>query len=154
MIMPNYKGHLAGGCVAYGIMLYALSNYDPTPTVAIEWLGCTLAGSLFPDIDTKSKGQKLFYAVILLVLLTLVVKEQFLLFVCISMGSFLPMLVHHRGLFHRLWFILFMAYGLWLAADYYVPHYADTLFYDLVFFVTGAISHIWLDLGLRKMIKF
>lgn len=152
--MPNYKGHLVGGVVAYGITLYALKDYNPSLFSAAQWLGFALAGSLFPDIDIKSKGQKYFYAATLLGLCILLIKKQFTLFACVSIASFTPMLVHHRGLFHRLWFIILMAIGIWLLISSHFPRYEQPLMFDLIFFVAGAISHLWLDLGLRKMFRF
>src|SRR5438309_2217826 len=62
--MPGYKGHLVGGTVAFGLLFFALVGVvvrQPSMLIAGEWLLFALAGSLFPDIDIKSKGQKYFY---------------------------------------------------------------------------------------------
>ena len=56
--MPGYRAHLAGGLTVYGITIYLLRSYCGSVFIAAEWMLFTLAGSLFPDIDTKSKGQK------------------------------------------------------------------------------------------------
>jgi len=67
--MPGYKGHLVGGTVAYGLLFFGLVGVvvkQPSMLTAGEWLLFALAGSLFPDIDIKSKGQKYFYYVIFL----------------------------------------------------------------------------------------
>ncbi|MGC2310143.1 MAG: hypothetical protein WA432_00805 [Candidatus Babeliaceae bacterium] len=64
--MPSYKGHLLGGLVVYSIALLFMATTLSWLTKG-EWLLCTLFGALFPDIDIKSKGQKLFYALLLVI---------------------------------------------------------------------------------------
>ena len=59
--MSNYRGHLIGACIVYSVIIFVLSFHTKSFITLTEWLLCTLLGSLFPDIDTKSKGQKLFY---------------------------------------------------------------------------------------------
>ena len=75
--MPGYKGHLVGGAVAYGVTVYLLRSLNPTAITLVEWFVCTLAGALFPDVDTKSKGQKYFYSVLWMVHLGLFFFEKF-----------------------------------------------------------------------------
>ncbi len=56
--MANYRGHIKGGFVAFAlIILFALPHYHPSALTMLEWLLFTIAGSLFPDVDIKSKGQ-------------------------------------------------------------------------------------------------
>jgi len=160
--MPGYKGHLAGGCVAYGLtlgLLYgflpyvALAKYGFSSLVALRWLFCALAGSLFPDIDVKSKGQKYFYWVILGFFLLLIIERKFKLLAASSIVSVLPMLVKHRGIFHKTWFVVLAPLGLWALFGTYAPEYSFALFLDVLFFIVGALSHLWLDLGLKRMMR-
>jgi hypothetical protein len=155
VVMPNYKGHIAGGCIAYGIFLMSLRTLfllKPTPLASFEWFLCTLAGALFPDIDTKSKGQKYFYWIIFGLLLMFFYKKQWHAFPIMSFILVFPMLSRHRGLFHTLWFIIAMPLGIWFFLYSMHIKMAQLLFFDVVFFIAGAISHVWLDVGLRRML--
>jgi hypothetical protein len=160
--MPGYKGHLAGGCVVYGLMLGILygclpyedlAKYGSSPLIAMRWLICALAGSLFPDIDVKSKGQKYFYWVILAFFLVLIAQRQFRLLAASSIVAVFPMLVKHRGIFHKTWFVILAPLSLWMLLVTYAPAYSQILFFDMLFFIVGALSHLWLDLGLKRMIR-
>lgn len=156
--MPGYKGHLAGGCVAYVLMLGLLYSlpYEALASsslVAIRWLICVLAGSLFPDIDVKSKGQKYFYWVILGFFLLLIIERKFKLLAVSSIVSVFPMLVKHRGIFHKTWFVILAPIGVWALIGTYAPEYSNAFFLDVLFFIVGALSHLWLDLGLKRMLR-
>jgi membrane-bound metal-dependent hydrolase YbcI (DUF457 family) len=152
--MPGYKGHLVGGCVAFGITLYVLRSVSPGCAVMGEWLLCTLAGSLFPDIDVKSRGQNYFYKFLLVILAFLLLQGSIQLFIVLSILAFIPMLVRHRGLFHQLWFIISFPLFVVMVLSAYFPQYGTILLFDVFFFIVGAISHLWLDLGMRKMMGF
>ncbi len=57
--MPGYKGHLAGGVVAYAITLSVLKcALNPSLTTQVEWLVFTLAGALFPILMLKARAKK------------------------------------------------------------------------------------------------
>jgi|SRR5579863_2313423 len=152
--MPGYKGHLLGGCVSYALLLAVIYMYCPSYAVAARWLMCALAGSLFPDIDVKSKGQNYFYWIIFFIMLVLLAQQQLYALAFCSMVSIIPMLVRHRGIFHRWWFIVLVAVGVWLLITQYAPLYRTQLGYDVLFFIVGAFSHLWLDLGLRRMFRW
>ena len=152
--MPNYKGHLAGGALAYGFVMVVITQwYQPSLVTNIEWLFCTLAGALFPDIDVKSKGQKYFYWVILFLIIWFSFNKRFDLLIAASICAVIPMLATHRGLFHRLWFVVVGPLLLWALVMINYPLYRLVLLHDVIFFIAGAISHLWLDVGLRKMLR-
>ena len=74
--MPGYRAHLVGGMAAYGITLYLLRSYCGSVFVGAEWMLFALAGALFPDIDTKSMGQKFLYQILLIILIILAIQQQ------------------------------------------------------------------------------
>lgn len=152
--MPGYKGHLAGGLFAYFVLMsVSLLYFRPTLFTAIEWSFFALAGSLFPDVDTKSKGQKYFYRLIAVLLIFLAVRAQWRELATVSLIATLPLLVSHRGLFHRLWFIILFPAAIAFGISLYFPNCEHMIKYDYLFFVAGAISHLWLDLGLKRMLR-
>ncbi len=153
--MSNYKGHLAGGLFFYLITLYGIASYYVCPALptAIEWLLFALAGSLFPDVDIKSKGQNYFYWLIFALLLFLFFMKRFTLMAIVGVIAVIPQLVRHRGIFHRLWFVILLPIFLAMALCLYIPSCKTIIFFDALFFVVGALSHLWLDLGLRRMLR-
>lgn len=151
--MPNYKGHLIGGFFTYLALLYLLRNHSPTVLTIGEWLFFTLMGALFPDIDTKSKGQKFFYRVVFVLLLLLLVQMRFQVIAFVSFVALFPLLIRHRGITHSLWFIMGLSLCTIALAHICVPNFAAIVFFDTLFFFVGALSHLILDLGLRKVFK-
>ncbi len=150
--MPGYRTHLMGGFTAYVIVLYLLKSLKPTPFTMLEWLACALVGALFPDVDTKSKGQLWFYRFLFLVLLVLALHRCFLIAALISIVCILPMLVQHRGLFHRPLFLIGVPMLGVVIVNIYAPACARLFFFDALFFVVGAMSHILLDRGVRAFV--
>jgi len=143
--MPNYRGHVAGGCIAFCIALAALNSYCTSGFLAVEWFMCTFAGALFPDIDTKSRGQKYFYGVILCLFIALIIKERLDLLAVLAICALAPLLSKHRGIFHHFWFVTLVPIGVWFLVGRFMPHLSDQLFFDMIFFIVGAFSHLWLD---------
>lgn len=152
--MANYKKHLVGGGIAYFIvLLFIFPRYHAPITTAAEWLLFSLAGSLFPDIDIKSKGQRYFYWLILLILILLLYSERYIALSVISIAATIPMLSKHRGLFHKIWFLIGAPVGVWYIAALNYPSLSQALFFDMVFFIVGALSHLYLDVGFKKMLR-
>lgn len=153
--MPGYKGHLVGGTIAFGLLFFgfmgvAIIQQPPMLTV-FEWFLFALAGSLFPDIDIKSKGQKYFYYVIFLFFIILAVHQRFEMLTCCSFITITPMLARHRGIFHSPRFVIIAPLLLWIMVSTAMPKVSTQFFFDILFFITGALSHLWLDFGTRQM---
>lgn len=155
--MPGYRQHLIGGFVAFSLLSTAMVA---TQTIIIKsmipligWAMCSLAGSLFPDIDIKSKGQKYFYWLILILMLYFTYYELFIPLASIAILSTTPMLVKHRGVFHNIWMLL----GGFAALSYVLivcmPRHTDLIIIHMMFFLVGVISHVWLDMGLIRMLR-
>jgi membrane-bound metal-dependent hydrolase YbcI (DUF457 family) len=150
--MPSFKTHLVGGIIFYSFILF----FIPTPFASLmtkgEWLLFTLAGSLFPDIDIKSKGQKFFYLILLCLTLFLCAQQYLRAVVGCAIVACLPVLVKHRGIFHSLWFIMGLNGAVLGVIACYYPLYIKIALYDSGFFMLGAFSHILLDKGCRRML--
>jgi len=154
--MPGYQGHLVGGLVAGNLLLATLTCIgivQPTPFGCVEWLLVCLLGALFPDIDIKSKGQKVFYWMLLLVYVYLFIQKHLQVLGILSIVGISPMLVKHRGLFHSGWFIAGMSFTLCIIACHYYPYYKSMILINTLFFVFGAFSHLVLDLGFKKTFR-
>jgi hypothetical protein len=152
--MAGYKGHLYGGLVVYAcVITMVLSSGLATTLTVFEWLLFSLAGALFPDVDIKSKGQKLFYSVVCCLLVFFFYQGSFELFAVVTSLAMVPLLVNHRGLFHRTWFVILFPAGIAWSVVYYFPYYQKEILLDTIFFISGALSHLWLDFGLYRMIR-
>lgn len=152
--MPGYKGHLAGATVLFGVILFGLFGViKPSFITAAEWFGFILAGALFPDIDIKSKGQKYFYYVVILFFVGCAAQQRFEMLACCSFIVISPMLVRHRGIFHNPLFVIIVPLSAWFLVGTYFPHMSRRFLHDTIFFIVGALSHIWLDLGTSQMVR-
>lgn len=151
--MPNYKGHLVGGVVAFLLVINVIIVQKVSLVVALEWLSFTSLGALFPDIDIKSKGQKIFYKVLVLVFLILLLKQRFMTIVFLSLLAFLPLVVRHRGMCHELWFVVSAPLVVAFALTCYFPKFSSFVLWDALFFIVGAVSHLYLDFGVKRMLR-
>lgn len=156
--MPGYRAHLLTAMLLYGVIAVVLW------TVVIEWpvrmlgLIAICVGALFPDIDTKSKGQRYaytFYAILLGIVVLLYLRHRTQLWIdiiiCLATIMVAPLIVHHRGITHNPRFILLLGFLLWLLTAGLYPALAGQLFFYSLCFMCGALSHIWLD---RRQIFF
>lgn len=144
-----------GGVISYSLTLLVLiaAGKPVTALNLIEWLVCALLGSLYPDIDTKSKGQWLFYRIIVIMIITCLLYGSFTLLACISVMSLLPILVRHRGIFHKPWFILFTTLLFYFLVVTIFPGHKHSIIMDCLFFLIGALSHVWLDKGFKALFQ-
>jgi len=143
--MPGYRAHVVGGMAAYGLTLYLLRSYCGSTLVAVEWMLFALAGSLFPDIDTKSKGQKYLYHILLIVLIVLAIQRKFVIMGVLSIAAMIPIIARHRGIFHRWWFVVGLPAIVALIIAISAPHYTKIILFDAVFFIVGGVSHLMMD---------
>lgn len=152
--MSGYRGHIVGGLVTYGIVLCIVRQWlHPTNMTEVEWLLFTVAGSLFPDIDIKSKGHNWAYSFLFILFCALLSRGHYEVVAVASVLSLLPMIVRHRGLFHRLWFIIsFAVIGIVVGARATSLPYI-VFIWDALFFVLGALSHLILDLGVKRAFR-
>jgi len=117
--MSMFREHWIGGLTAYSaffiislIVTIAISvvyskPFDWNPTISLEplqVLGCFIVSLLFglwPDVDIKSKSQKIFYTVLFVLnALLIVVFQMYLLASIIGLLAMLPILSKHRGWTH------------------------------------------------------
>jgi membrane-bound metal-dependent hydrolase YbcI (DUF457 family) len=147
--MPGYRAHLVGGVASYVIVLATIFSPSVSLITGLQWLGFSLFGALFPDVDTKSKGQLFFYRAMAVAALFLFWQRRFTDIALMCSIGLLPLIVKHRSLTHSLIFLAGLAGFMMVCTAHYAPHYVRMVSYDLVFFLAGAASHILLDFGLR-----
>ena len=146
--MPGYRGHLAGGLVLgtgtlAGVVWFGV--YQPNIEVALLLVGIVLAGALFPDVDTNSKGQNLYYAVFVVIDLALIVQGLYVWAAWFGLFSMLPAVGSHRGWTHTWWAMLVVPLPILILPIlfYQTPWQHLLPFYGAA--VLGYFSHLLLD---------
>jgi len=127
-----------------GAVLLGWMVFDPL--MAAGLVGFCLLGALFPDVDTNSKGQNLYYAVFVVMDLALIMRGLYVWAAWFGLFSMLPAVGSHRGWTHTWWAMLLvptpiLAIPLIMRAEnavmVFLPFYAA--------FATGYFSHLILD---------
>jgi len=154
--MANYKGHIVGGVLAGGVLTLALTHVpveqlaesagvlqDQQALVAIFVLAILFA--LFPDIDTNSKGQDIFYGLALVMDILLIINGNIEAAAFLGLIAMAPIVGKHRGWTHSK-----LAMVLVPAPIILVPYLYDpaTLPIVAVYYgacVAGYFSHLLLD---------
>ncbi len=150
--MPSYRGHFLGSLCAYFVT--ALFLYKASLVTHIEWLFCAILGGLFPDIDTTSKGRKIWFRIFVLITVLIVLQQKFYLIPILLFISTIPLVVRHRGILHNIWFISCLLLITLVCVYWYKQRYFFPVFYDAVFFFAGVIAHLWLDMGFRRTLRW
>jgi uncharacterized metal-binding protein len=102
----NFKGHSIGGVVTAssitGVAMFLgklkeLSLFEPN--FLILW-GITYGFSLYPDVDTKSTPQKIYFRILFVLCSFLIYFKMFEICSVVLLFSTLPLLFKHRGFTH------------------------------------------------------
>ncbi|GAB7022743.1 metal-dependent hydrolase [Salidesulfovibrio brasiliensis] len=147
--MPGYKGHLAGGTfvggmAATGAVMFGLLHMNPLLIAAL--MGFCLMGALFPDTDTESKGQNLFYLIFAAVDLGLILKKYYIWAAWLGFLAMLPPIGSHRGWTHTWWAMLVVPLPIILIpAILFNPPDMMPFYQFYAAFTVGYFSHLLLD---------
>lgn len=155
--MAGYKGHLFGATLfglGYILALGYVFSIDAAyrQFSAVEQVGyplllfaLTLLFALWPDVDTDSKGQRLFYSIFLVTDLFLIATEQFRAAAYLGLVALLPVLSRHRGWTHTWWAMMLIPSPFLILPFLHVP---DRPLIGLPFYgaaVAGYFSHLVVD---------
>ena len=138
--MSMFREHWIGGLVAYSAffivsliatitvsVLYAVPmEWNPTMSVdPIKVVGCFAIAVLFglwPDVDIKSKSQKIFYTVLFVLNVVLIVfLRKYLESALLGLFAMLPIISKHRGWTHAKVTMLLLP-GVFLLIPIYAAH--------------------------------
>lgn len=108
--MAMFKGHLWGGIItviplALVMEKWLVPNYIPELTLLdlLIMFGFSILGGLWPDVDTKSIGQGLFFKTFFIVDIFLIIEKNFVQSAIFGLLAMTPLLGKHRGWTHRWW---------------------------------------------------
>lgn len=154
--MSMFREHWIGGIVTYStffivslgatiaVSIFYASPLDWNPTISVEpvkAVGCFAIAVLFglwPDVDIKSKSQKIFYSVLFALNMVLILKQKYLESALLGLFAMLPIISKHRGWTHSkvtmlllpclfLFIPIYAAYPSWGAAWDTLPDLLSSL---------------------------
>jgi hypothetical protein len=109
--MPGYKGHIFGAAVCASVYVAAL-NAAPSSVLGsnhslvsdlqllVGLFVIAILFGLFPDIDTNSKGQDIFYGLAFIADILLIYDGRITAAAFLGLLAMTPILSHHRGWTH------------------------------------------------------
>lgn len=145
--MPGYQAHSAGGAVVAAAGLTAAWFWAGLrdPVLMTVLAGICLAGALFPDIDTDSKGQKLFYLLLIALDAVLLWRRRMVEAAWLGLGAMVPPLLQHRGFTHTLWCLMLLTGALFFAPQWLGLCTRAEITPFAVAFGAGYASHLLMD---------
>jgi hypothetical protein len=151
--MSSYRGHLVGGVLGYLVIAKifspCLTNQQFSWFDHAIFLCLALLGSLFPDIDTRSTMQRLFF-IALVAVLPVSLFYSTPIFIGLSMLCLIILCIPHRSITHNPWLLIVVPLAL---ASIYMRYHAPATTKPLIYagyFIIGALSHWALDFGLSR----
>lgn len=154
--MANWKGHVAGG-IALGVGYAAAASALPIEHFAEaagllhDWqalaaiLVLSVLFALFPDIDTNSKGQNIFFGLALAVDILLIWTGNIQAAAYLGLVAMLPVVGKHRGWTHSKLAMVLVPLPIvavpYLYNDAVLP--ISLIYYGAA--VAGYFSHLLLD---------
>ena len=146
--MSSGKGHIVGGFVFLWLFLTVLSNYFFVPSAMeiVIFAAIAIMFALWPDVDIKSIGQKLFYTIFFITDVVLIFYfKELETAAYFGLLIILPILAKHRGWTHWRSTAILLPAPLMLAPMYM---YGGTLLEGAPYYcaaVTGYFSHLFFD---------
>jgi hypothetical protein len=162
--MPGYRGHIAGGVTAgslYATLVgFTFANsltedrqFLAQPQVLVAAIVVAVLFALWPDVDTNSKGQDIFYGLAFAADIALILTDRFAAAALLGLFAMTPILGKHRGWTHSK-----VAMVLVPAVVFVVPLlYREELFGVAVVIygaaALGYFSHLLLDGKIVRWIR-
>ncbi|QHN42533.1 metal-dependent hydrolase [Candidatus Mycosynbacter amalyticus] len=154
--MANYKGHIVGGLAA-GLAYAGAMTVVPVEHLAeyarllSDWQALAavfviaMLFALFPDVDTNSKAQDIFFWLVFIVDVLLIWNGSFAAAAYLGLIAMLPILTHHRGWTHAKWAMVLVPLPVVLVPLLYSEKLLPiaVVYYGAA--VMGYFSHLLLD---------
>jgi len=154
--MANYKGHIVGGLAASGVYAAVLSftpiqQYAETVNLLHSWqvlLAIFIIGmlfGLFPDVDTNSKAQDIFFGIVFPLDILLLATGNVQAAAYLGLIAMLPIIGHHRGWTHAKWAAFVVPLPILIVPYLYNQQTLPiaAMYYGAA--VVGYLSHLLLD---------
>jgi hypothetical protein len=161
--MPGYKGHIAGAVALNAAYVGALSlapdsvlgsnhHIVSDTQLLVGLFVLAILFGLFPDIDTNSKGQDIFYGLAFVADILLLWNGRLAAAAFLGLLAMLPILGKHRGWTHSKPAMFLVPLPI-LAVPYLYNHvYLDTALVAYGAALIGYFSHLLLDGKITRLI--
>ena len=161
--MPGYKGHILGAVVCTTAYVGALkvapdsvlgSNHHLVSDVQLLvglFVIAVLFG-LFPDIDTNSKGQDIFFGLALLADILLIYNGRMTAAAFLGLLAMTPIVSHHRGWTHSKLAMILVPSPIIIVPYLYNSAYIDTALVLYGAALVGYFSHLLFDGKITRLI--
>lgn len=162
--MANYRGHIGGAvavCSAYvvGVGLAPISWFEKTGGILASWqmvaalFVVAMLFGLWPDIDTNSKAQDIFFAIAFIADIALILVGRLEAAAYLGLLAMTPIVGKHRGWTHSKVTMIVVPLPILLVpylyqSDNLIP---AALFYGAA--LAGYFSHLLLDGLIWKRIR-
>lgn len=162
--MANYKGHIAGGLVASAayaavISFVPVERFAESAGLLRDWQALFavfvigILFGLFPDVDTNSKAQDIFFGIVFPLDILLLWQGYIQAAAYLGLIAMLPIIGHHRGWTHKKWAMIVIPLPIllvpYLYNDQILP--ISIIYYGAA--VVGYFSHLLLDGLIWKHIR-
>lgn len=162
--MANYKGHIAGGLLASGayagvVSFLPIGKFAEAANLPHSWQALAavfvigILFGLFPDIDTNSKAQDIFYWIVFPLDVLLITTANIKAAAYLGLIAMLPIIGHHRGWTHSKWAAFIVPLPILIVPYLYSK---SMLNITLIYYgaaVVGYLSHLLLDGEIIKRIR-
>jgi len=154
--MANWRGHIIGGLVfttvyAGAMTFVPVEYFAESARLLTDWQAMAavfvigILFGLFPDVDTNSKAQDIFFGFAFVIDILLIWSRHIQAAAYLGLIAMLPIVTHHRGWTHAKWAMFAVPLPILV-----VPWLYDTamLPISIVFYgaaVSGYFSHLALD---------
>ncbi|MBI4774458.1 MAG: metal-dependent hydrolase [Deltaproteobacteria bacterium] len=146
--MGSYRTHTIGGMLSFAGCIAALAFLSSTE-ISIEkglaLFAITLMAALFPDIDTDSKGQNLFYSIFLLLDVYFILGKNYRYAAILGLLVMIPVVSRHRGWTHTLWAMVLIPAPILFLPWLLLGAELSKLVIYYVCAVAGYFSHLVID---------
>ncbi|HUS26392.1 MAG TPA: metal-dependent hydrolase [Nevskiaceae bacterium] len=163
--MSGYKGHIAGALAVNTVYVAAVkvwpNDYLSRSGIMLDdWqllIGLFVIAvlfGLFPDIDTNSMGQNIFYSIAFIVEVILIITGKFEPAAYLGLLAMTPIVGHHRGWTHSKLAMVLVPLPIVLIPYLHNQHIfpQSLLIYGAA--VVGYFSHLLLDGLITRHIRF
>jgi len=154
--MANWRGHTVGGAIV-GIAYIAALEVIPSEAVEhtrgllSDWqmlvglmVICVLF-ALWPDIDTNSKGQNIFFGIAFVADIALILSGRIEAAAYLGLIAMTPIIGKHRGWTHTKWAMLLVPLPIVVIPYLYRPEVLQPALLLYGAAVAGYFSHLLLD---------
>lgn len=154
--MANYKGHIVGGVVftavyAAAMLFVPVEQFAESARLLQDWQAMAavfvigILFGLFPDVDTNSKAQDIFFGIAFPIDILLIWNGNIQAAAYLGLVAMLPIITHHRGWTHSKWAMFVVPLPILI-----IPYLYDSAMLPISIVLYGAalagyFSHLFLD---------